>query len=382
MKNTTDKLQKFFDLTGNEADSLIFLKSFRSIDPEKFLLIYISPEVVIESFNPFFYDITMLHSLGLIPVILLTQDSISYIELFYQTVFQSGDRIKSKEEPKCDKIFLKNDFSSKVKISIEKKHIPFLILESEENLFDSISYAINSLKSTKFLFLSILGALRNQKTNEKVPMINIRSDYPTILEENWFKKEDLNLLNEFNELLEIKVNHTINIAITTPMTLLKELFTVGGSGTFIKLGSEICHFASIQELNEERLQNLLESAFRKQIEPKFLKTKIDSIFLEANYRGAAILKQIEHGYILSKFAVDEIARGEGIGRDIWNEMKKKHQTIFWRARSGNQINKWYAKECQGMDKGAEWNVYWIHLEVDKIPAVCKFLRSQPKDFIE
>ena len=50
MKKTTDVLQNFFELTGNEADSLIFLKNFRSIDPEKFALIFASTEVVLESF--------------------------------------------------------------------------------------------------------------------------------------------------------------------------------------------------------------------------------------------------------------------------------------------------------------------------------------------
>ncbi|HNC00406.1 MAG TPA: acetylglutamate kinase, partial [Leptospiraceae bacterium] len=335
MKNTSDKLQKFFELTGNETDSLIFLKSFRSIDPEKFLLIYLNPQVVIESFSTFFYDIKMLHSLGLIPIILLTQDSISYIELFYHFTFQSSG-INSEAQPKCDKLLITEKFLENVKNSISKEHIPFLVLESEDNLFGSIANIVKSLKSNKLILLSANGALKQFSTNKKISMINIRSDYNSILEENLLKDEDLILLNELKDLLENKINHSMNIAITSPVTLLKELFTVGGSGTFIKLGSEIRHLKSIQETDSEKLKILLESAFRKKIESDFLNSKIDSIFLEINFRGAALLKETEYGFLLSKFAVDEIARGEGIGRDIWNEMKKKHKTIFWRAKSENQ----------------------------------------------
>ena len=173
----------------------------------------------------------------------------------------------------------------------------------------------------------------------------------------------------------------MNIAITSPMTMLRELFTVKGSGTFIKLGSEIKHINDVGSVDKTKLAHLLNAAFRKKIDPRFLDSKIDSLFLEVDYRGAAILKETEYGFLLSKFAVDEIARGEGIGRDIWNEMKKQHRTIFWRAKTENQINKWYAKECQGMDKGKDWYIYWINLEIEKIPSVCHYLRSQAQDFL-
>ena len=57
MKKTTELLKIFFESTGNEADSLIYLKSFQTLDPEKFALIYINTEVVLDSFSTFFYDL-------------------------------------------------------------------------------------------------------------------------------------------------------------------------------------------------------------------------------------------------------------------------------------------------------------------------------------
>ena len=381
MKKTTDVLQNFFELTGNEADSLIFLKNFRSIDPEKFALIFASTEVVLESFGTLFYDLKILFSLELFPVILISQDSISYIRLFFQGIFiQEGEQ--KENNPNCDILPFSANIETNIKESIQNKKIPFVVIESEEFFFPVVAEISNRLLTSKFLYLSANGSIKKVGTNEKISIINIRSDYQSINSENLLSQEDKNLLDRMKNLLEKQISHTMNIAITSPITLLKELFTVNGSGTFIKLGSEILHIPNMNHLDKLRLAVLLESAFRKKIHPDFLNSKIDSIFLETNYRGAALLKLSELGALLSKFAVDEIARGEGIGRDIWNEMKRTHKTIFWRAKPENPIHKWYAKECQGMDKGNDWNIYWINLEVEKTPKVCKYLRTQSQDFME
>ncbi|MBK8394266.1 MAG: hypothetical protein IPL26_03345 [Leptospiraceae bacterium] len=381
MRKTTDLLQRFFELTGNDADSLIFLKNFRSIAPEKFLLIYVNTEVVLESFSSLFYDLNILYSLDLFPVILVSQDSISYIRLFFQGIFIQKSEIKE-NDLNCDIIPLTDSIENEIKSSIENKRIPFVVIDSEEKLFSSVAEITTKLLTNKFLYLSVKGSIKKIGTNDRISIINIRSDYPYISNENLISNEDKYLLDRMKYLLEKQIFHSMNIAITSPLTLLKELFTVNGSGTFIKLGSEILHVPNLQHLNIEKVIVLLESAFRKKIHPDFLESKMDSIFLESNYRGAAILKLNEFGALLSKFAVDEIARGEGIGRDIWNEMKRKHNTIFWRAKPNNPIHKWYSKECQGMDRGIDWNVYWINLEVENIPAVCRYLRNQTKDFIE
>ena len=262
-----------------------------------------------------------------------------------------------------------------IKASIDKRHIPFVVFDSEENIFEAVSEIAKHLLTAKFLIVSPKGGLRNKKSNEKISIINIRSDYQFLCDEDCLFPESLFLLEQLKNILENKITHSMNIAITSPMTMLRELFTVKGSGTFIKLGSEIKHINDVGSVDKTKLAHLLNAAFRKKIDPRFLDSKIDSLFLEVDYRGAAILKETEYGFLLSKFAVDEIARGEGIGRDIWNEMKKQHRTIFWRAKTENQINKWYAKECQGMDKGKDWYIYWINLEIEKIPSVCQRLQA-------
>lgn len=94
------------------------------------------------------------------------------------------------------------------------------------------------------------------------------------------------------------------------------------------------------------------------------------------------MKKNEFGSLLSKFAVDEIARGEGIGREIWDKMKLTYSTIIWRANPKNPINKWYMKESEGMVKLTKWNVYWIGLPTAQIPAVCEFVSHLPVDFYE
>jgi acetylglutamate kinase len=205
---------------------------------------------------------------------------------------------------------------------------------------------------------------------------------PELLKNNRINDEDINLLYSFKTILEESDGNLKSISITTPLSLFKELFTVNGKGTFIKKGSSIKIVEDMKNIDIIKLRSLLDASFGKKINDEFIYSKFDSVILEENYRGAAILKKSPYGMILSKFAVDEIARGEGIGRDIWDLMKENHSVICWRAKFENPINKWYAKECDGMCKMGKWNIYWINLELEKIPFVCNYLNSLPSDFYE
>lgn len=123
----------------------------------------------------------------------------------------------------------------------------------------------------------------------------------------------------------------------------------------------------------------MEEAFGRSLKEGFWNKNFAGILLESAYKGCAILQNTPWGTFLSKFAVNEIARGEGVGRDIWDAMLSKYPKIFWRARSENTISKWYTKECNGMQKEGVWIYFWIGLEDKAIPEVCSFLRNLPVD---
>ena len=63
-------------------------------------------------------------------------------------------------------------------------------------------------------------------------------------------------------------------------------------------------------------------------------------------------------------------------------MRSESKVIFWRANKQNPINKWYFKECDGMIKTENWNIYWIGLHSKYIQLVVEYLSELPGDFYE
>lgn len=77
-------LLKLLEVTDNTKDSFQFLKLFRSIEPEKFAVIYADSGTLMESAEALLYNLKILHKLDLYPVVVLDKDGISYTNLFYR----------------------------------------------------------------------------------------------------------------------------------------------------------------------------------------------------------------------------------------------------------------------------------------------------------
>ncbi len=374
-----DILYKLFEISGNEKDALVFLKNFRSIEPEKFALIHIDSVTFAEYGESIIYDLKVLQRLNLFPIVLVPDSIIDYIRVFYKESIEWNDSADD-NKLKSEIVSFENLNKSYVKEVISKKKIIFVVY-GRENLFDVMHNCLQKLESLKLIFLVSEIPFWDKQTNSPISIINLQNDYHRIIQEDWLTKFSLDFLNKIRDVLE-KYRFLKSVSITTPITLFKELFTIKGSGTYIKLGSNIKTINNRNDISLQKLMLLLESSFKKRVKESFIEEEFHSIILESEYRGAAIIKMTDYGALLSKFAVDEIARGEGIGREIWDKMKDLYKTIIWRANPKNPINKWYSQESDGTVKLGRWNVYWIGLPVSRIPFICEYLNELPADFYE
>jgi acetylglutamate kinase len=372
-----ESILRFFEITGSEKDSLVFLNKFKSLPPESFALIAPDERTVSESIEIIFQDLRFLKEIGLSPVLFLQKDSFDYIQLFYSGLLEP----KEGTGFSVDIIYQLNEYRDSIIRAISNKKIPVLVAPGND-FFENLFLASSSLFTNKILYLVPEGGIRNLKTDKKINLINLQLDSLNLLESGVLSEKDSELLKKIIKFFDINLRENLSFAITSPRSVFKELFTVKGSGTFIKKGSEIKFHSRLDEIDKLKLISLLESAFQKKIKTNFLDSGIHSILIETRYRGAAIFKTTKYGMLLSKFAVDEIARGEGIGRDIWDKMRKEFPIVFWRAKPFNFINKWYAKECDGFMRFQDWVVYWIGLKVEDVPEIIKYLLSIPPDFYE
>ncbi len=198
-----------------------------------------------------------------------------------------------------------------------------------------------------------------------------RQDQPPIAD------EDAPILSMVEALLDR--NPDLHISIASPLNLLQELFTVRGAGCLVRRGSIIRKIENPAEIELGRLATLMRSSFDRDIRQGVIE-RCDSIFLEENYRGAALLEKHPVGLYLSKFAVDTQARGEGLASEIWSEMVSDKPPIFWRSRSNNPINHWYMRQSDGHNALGDWSVYWRGVEWRDIPAIIKICTDRADDF--
>ncbi|MCC6275759.1 MAG: acetylglutamate kinase [Leptospiraceae bacterium] len=376
-------LLKFFEITANTRDSEIFLKNFRSQSPDKFAIIYIDAKALSDSFLPFFYDLNFLYNLNLLPTVVIEKKSEEYLKVFFNNIYEEFKSSLNFSLVPMDIIHAVGNTSGEIKKRISSNKIPVLIFEEKEtSIYEYLRMISDELLVNKLIILREQSGLQEIHTNQNISMINLETDCEKIANSNSLDEADKELFLNAKSILNNSSNPRLALAITSPASLLKELFTIKGSGTFIKKGNKIQFFENYESIDTVKLKALIENAFQKKIQSKFFEKEILGILLEADYRGAAIFQKTKFGTLLSKFAVDEIARGEGIGREIWDKMKSEFKTIFWRANPKNSINSWYKKECDGFQKFQNWNVYWIGLEPSKIQGVCEYMVSQEADFSE
>ena len=104
-------------------------------------------------------------------------------------------------------------------------------------------------------------------------------------------------------------------------------------------------------------------------------------FIEKDFRGGALFIQLAGLPYLSKFWVLHEARGEGIARDLWDDIRDDIPAFFWRSRLNNPFNDWYMRACDGMQRSGDWRVFWIGLDAPEIPAAVLAAASAPDDFM-
>jgi len=213
-----------------------------------------------------------------------------------------------------------------------------------------------------------------------ISVVNLRTDHEPLTASGLLSGADVELLDSIRTILEHANLPSTTLSVTSPLSLLNELFTVRGAGTLVKLGSAIYRHAQYADVDRQRLSQLLESSFKRTLVPGFFDAEPTAIYLEEGYRGAAILQPGHQGVFLTKFAVDPLAQGEGIAQDLWRAMYRDEPRLYWRSRSNNPILSWYQTVCDGFHRAGEWSIFWRGYTPDVVPDLVQDALARPIDF--
>lgn len=381
-------IHRFLESVGQKADVDLYLRLFRAQKKESFAIIAADAQIVKNALDPVHFDLRILAGLGLTPVVLLglweareaDRQALRVQEWLVE------DAVPARVIP------IGSDLPpaaiDTVRAAIAAGEIPLLSLEGAkettiEGRFRLLGALAEALESRKVIFLSRRRGIEAQagpSAGQPLSVVNLSVDYDQLVANGVLSRRQGTLVRQVKLLLE-RVPHRMSAAVVNPLHLLRELFTVSGSGTLIRRGSRIESYAGADQVDHGRLRALFESAFGKTLRAEFFAEPIDRTYLEAQYRGAALMRETPVGVYLTKFAVERQAQGEGIGGELWSVMTRDYPAFFWRARPTNAIAPWYVKQCDGMLRLPDWHIFWRGLPIGDIEAAVTHALAAPNDFV-
>lgn len=373
-----DVVLRFLESVGRRSEAEFYVGLFRAEPKEQFAAISVDANVARHATEAVVLHLRFLYSLGLAPIVVLglfePTDASEHAARIRRRLDRSGVSAELLD-PSVP------DFHARVVETARAGTIPIVPFgvaegESPDTRFVRLAALLSAVETRKLLFLHRPGGL--QQKGALVPLVNLHSDYAALASSKELSRKEKALLAQSRRLVLELVPHKLVVAITSPLNLLRELFTVKGAGTLLRAGAVVRRHDRVDDVDLPRLRALLHASFGRPPTEAFFERGFSRVYLEENYRGAAILVDTELGAYLTKFAVEREAQGEGIGRDLWEAMSAE-RPLFWRARSENPVGEWYTKLCDGMAKFAGWNVYWKGIDTARIPAAIEYSLGQGVD---
>jgi NAT, N-acetyltransferase, of N-acetylglutamate synthase len=391
---------RFLTSVGRPAEAQQYLELFRGArsaadaeEPGAFAVIHVSEPVLDHALDALVVDLRYLAELDLLPVLAFGAVSGARAQ-------KSAQRVATALPPQ---VRAKVTAASQVAQALRDDCLPLVPLIASrsdpgsasrsdpgsgngageveaDRRFDALAELVASLGAKKLVFLGRRSGLQ-PRGGRVVSMIDLTTEAaiigPTLPE------PQAALLRQVARVLDA-VPHPMTVSVTSPLDLLRELFTVKGAGTLVRRGCVVEAFSHWHELDRPRVLALVEEAFGKPLVSDFGSRPFLRAYVADDYRGAAIVTQTPLGPYLSKFAVTTVARGEGVGRDLWRHLTGELPQLFWRSRADNPITSWYREQCDGLQRiaaqGKPWVVLWRGLSAEQLAAAIHYCQAAPPDF--
>jgi acetylglutamate kinase len=386
----------FLESVGRRSEAELYLRLFQKLPKESFAIIAPGATVVRDALGSLVEQLRFLGDLGLFAPVVLG--------LFNWESAAAGSERLVKRLPSvgleaCPHEMSEPNLVERLREELRAERVPVVHFRGQQGTGFSerlreLAELARELDTRKVVLLRRRGGLVYRGSAPialgpghalptsagRISLINLRSDRAALLASRHLGKREIELVEAALALIQTG-GSSLLVSITSPLNLLKELFTVKGAGTLIKPGSAIERCNDYSALDTRRLGALLEASFERPVAPSFFERAPLAVFFESAYRGAAILLDGGPAPYLSKFAVEPEAQGEGIGNDLWEAILREFPRLYWRSRPENPINSWYQSVSDGMVRLKEWNVFWRGIELDEIPAVVTRAESLASDFV-
>jgi hypothetical protein len=374
-----DVVLRFLESTGRPSEARLYLDLFRARPREQFAALAIDAHVMSGAADAVVQDLRFLAALDLTPAVVLgifqPGDAAAHARVLTRHLGAEGVPVESLPAGE-------DGLAVRVAACARDGRVPIVVFAPAPGEQPGVRLArlgvlLRELQTRKLLFLHRPGGLR--QGGALVPLVNLTTDVAALAASKEISRKEKLILESARDLCEAAVPIPFTVAITSPLNVLRELFTVKGAGTLLRRGARIVRREGWDGVDVARLRELLASSFGRAPREAFFHATPSRVYLEEAYRGCAILVEAPLGAYLTKFAVSAEAQGEGIARDLWEALAADAPVVFWRARATNPIREWYMKLCDGLVRVPGWTVYWKGLAPDAIPSAIDWAVKQPVD---
>jgi len=422
-----DLVIDFFSNIGLSREASMYLKMFRENVPWRFAVVLISAESLKRSWRTVALDLAYLSNLNLYPVIVLDNPQgaggnlVPALEREERNAPRDGvqvkrlirlnDRLvsavyaaKGRAVSVLTQLFdlgapISDDASFDfrrlvdhvnlvpIKNAVRNRQIPVvspLALDSDGRVLtasaEKVAKAICArIQPQKFIVISEHEGIFDIQGN-LVRNIILSSDYSQLLADGGLDERGQRQLHAAMRLLVAVPDLTLQFA--SAQNLIHELFTVKGRGTYIRAGHMIRMADSYDKLDLEKLRELIEDGFGRELVETYFTDKPERVFFEQDYHGVIVVKPLEGDiFYLDKFVVGQKWQGEGVGGPLWRELTKYYPKLIWRARSTNPINRWYLEQADGFQRTSQWNIYWLGLTPEEVGRLIPRVSAIPRTIL-
>jgi bifunctional N-acetylglutamate synthase/kinase len=381
----------FLESLGQRSEAELYLRLFRAVPRGRFALVAPSARTIRESAGALSEQLSFLRHLGLFaPLVVGSADPVIEEEFGWLLEAMTNEDL-SPEVLDAKSV----DCLARAEELLGEGRWPVFVLPEPDP--EVLARLVGEVSPRKFVFLRGAGGLGDPRGGRLelspghylpvhesgIGVINLRSDEAALLSGNFLPPEDVPWLARCRQVLdalEAKGSPASTVAIASPLSLIRELFTVRGEGTLVKLGAPIETHVSYATVDLGRISSLIEESFGRPVLSRLFQRQPLELFVEREYRGLALVESgLGESAYLTKFAVLPVARGEGLGQDLWWSVARSYPSFYWRSRSDNPINAWYATVCDGMHRTERWNVYYRGVTPERVPAIIADAITRPED---
>jgi acetylglutamate kinase len=397
---------------GSSREARQYLKEFSSVDESRFAVVKVGGGILRDQMNELASALAFLHRLGLRPVVLhgagpqvdhalkeagvesrkhdglrVTCESVMSVArpVIYE---QNMKLVEALEQRKIrargiqhgiflcdyldrDKLGLVGRITSvnldALESAVRGGALPVLTCLGESrsgqvlNINADIAAAelVRAIKPHKIIFLTPTGGLLD-RNGRVISAISLDNDYDALMNEDWVHSGMRLKLQQINDMLR-DLDHDASVSITSADQLTRELFTYRGAGTLVRKGEEVGVYEQPDSAVLKQVAGRVENSFNRKLGAHWAAgLKNPLVLLSESTRAAAVVVDGEDGIpYLDKFIVTPDAQGEGLGAAMWQVLRARYPSLYWRAKTSNPVASWYFQQSDSSYRQDEWIVYTI-----------------------